>query len=94
MNPMDLVKFVQAHIPAPDQVHALAALSDAPPEDYIPKIRLPTQNTLPAFKIGDDSPGSILAGQNYGVPAPVFGEKGSEPPTIGQLLVGEVDGNV
>lgn len=91
MSPLELMKFVQVHVPATDQLHALAAMADAPAEDYVPLSPLPAQNVLPSFKLGDGGLGSILSGQNYGVPAPIFGEKDSSPPSIGQLLVGEIN---
>ncbi len=91
MNPVELIKFVREHFePGSEQLQALAALSDAPPEDYKPVMQLPVQNELPAFKIGDGSPGSLLLNQGFGVPAPVFGQEGGGTPTIGQLLIGEM----
>jgi len=90
MNPVELIKFVEQYFESErDQLHALAALSDAPPEDYTAHVRLPVQNPLPAFRIGDGNLGSILKGQNHGVPGPIIDKIGSEPLSIGQLLIGE-----
>jgi len=94
MNPMELLKFVQSQFSSEsDQVNALAALADAPPEDYQPLISLPMQNKIPAFKLGNGSLGSILANQDFGIAAPMIGEK-SGVPSIGQLLVGEDDARI
>jgi len=92
MNPMELFKFVQSQFRSEsDQVNALAALQDAPPEDYQPLISLPMQNKIPAFKLGNGSLGSILANQDFGIAAPMIDEA-APAPSIGQLLVGEDNG--
>lgn len=92
LSPLDLVKFVQGHTTNPqEQLHHLAALADAPGKDYAPKIRLPVQREVPAFNVGDGSLGSILADQEYAMPAPVIGESGKGPPSIGELLVGDIN---
>lgn len=94
MNVMELIKFVQSHLPeGPAQVRALAALSDAPSEDFVPTIRLPVQNSVPAFKLGNEGLGSLLANLNYGVAAPVIGQEVAKTPDLGQLLVGERNGS-
>lgn len=91
MNPIDLIKFITETIASePDRLNALAALSDAPPEDYVPKIQLPVQNDIPAFKIGNGSFGSMLLNQDYGIPAPVIGQEDTIVPSIGQLLIGDM----
>lgn len=92
MTPMEIFKFVQDQLSeGPDRLHALAALSDAPGEDFQPTMQLPVQNPLPAFRLGDNGPGSLLANQSYGVPAPVLGREAEGTPDIGQLLVGEIN---
>ena len=91
LSPLELVKLVQAHnVPESEQAEVLAALADAPPEDFAANMPLPTPNKLPAFKLGGKDLGSILAGKDYGMAAPLPGEKMQEEPTIGQLLVGEM----
>ena len=90
MNPLELIKFVEQFFESErDQLHALAALSDAPPEDYVAKVRLPVQNTIPSFKIGDGGLGSILMGQNHGVPGPMLDSAEQKPLSIGQMLIGD-----
>jgi len=95
MNPLELFKLVQNQYDnEQDQIHALAALADAPPEDYQATISLPVQNPIPAYRLGDGGLGSLLANTNYGVPAPVLGqEKSGETLSIGELLVGEINAN-
>ncbi len=91
MNPIDIIKFIQSHFEnSSEQLNALAAFADAPPEDYQPKIQLPVQNEIPAFKIGDGSFGSMLLDQNYGIPAPMFDQEDTGIPSIGQLLIGDM----
>ncbi len=91
MNPIELIQFVQSQLTSEsDQLRALAALADAPGEDFQAKIRLPVQNPLPAFKLGNDSLGSVLADHEYGVPAPVIGQSDTSTKSIGQMLVGEM----
>ena len=92
MNPFELFQFVKSRFDNEhDQLHALAALQDAPPEDFSPTIKLPVQNPIPAFRLGDGGLGSLLANQDYGVPAPVFGQESSgETLDIGELLVGDM----
>lgn len=94
MNPIELMKFVGAQgLTEQEQIHALAALADAPPDDYVPKISLPSglmgPKEIPAFKLGNGGLGSMLANQDHGVPAPVFGQANTAILSIGQLLVGE-----
>lgn len=94
MDPIEIFKFVQSQLSeGPDRLHALAALGDAPPEDFQPLMRLPVQNPIPAFKVGNDDLGNLLANQNHGVPAPVLGQDPAEAPSIGHLLVGDIDGS-
>lgn len=94
MSPLEMLKFVQGSGRSEaEQLKMLAAMGDAPEEeDQIP-LKLPVQNDIPAFKIGDGSVGSQLLGQDYGVPAPVFGEHDQSQPSIGQMLVGDYDAN-
>jgi hypothetical protein len=90
MDPLELLKFVQGSARTEaEQLNALAAMADAPGEDFVGRIKLPVQNKLPAFKLGKGDLGSILAGQDHGVAAPVIGQETSGEPTIGQLLIGE-----
>ena len=92
MNPLEILKFVQGQVNGgSEQLHALAALADAPGEDFQPTMRLPVQNPIPAFRLGDSGLGSLLANLDYGVPAPVLGQEIVRTPDIGQLLVGEHD---
>ena len=90
MGPLELLKLVQgtARTEA-EKLQALAGLADAPPEDFEPKMKLPVQNDIPAFKLGTGDLGSILAGLDYGVAAPVIGQDTSGDASIGQLLIGE-----
>lgn len=90
MNVLELIKLVQerAHTQE-EQARLLASLADAPGEDFQPKVKLPVQNELPAFRLGDGSVGSLAAGLDYGVPAPVPGSEESREPSIGELLIGE-----
>ncbi len=91
MNPLELLKFVQgSQRNETEQLKMLAALSDAPPEDYEATVRLPQQNELPAFQLGDGGVGSQLMGLDYGVPAPVPDSPQADNASIGQLLVGEL----
>ena len=92
MNPLELLKLVQgtARTEA-EKLQALAGLADAPSEDFEQKMRLPVQNDIPAFKLGTGDIGSILAGLDYGVPAPVIGQESGGDISIGQLLIGEED---
>ena len=91
MNPLDLIKFVEAQTQnEQEQLEMLAALADAPSEDFASKMRLPVQNKIPSFHLGRGDVGSSLTGKDYGVPAPVI----DAPPVeagedIGQLLIGE-----
>lgn len=90
MMPLELLKFVQGQTGnEAEQLQALAALADAPGEDFSPRMSLPVQNDIPSFRIGDGSLGSLLAGTNYGIPAPVIGQEDSGEPSLGQLLIGE-----
>lgn len=87
---MEIIKFVQSQTPNEnEQAKMLAALVDAPGEDFEPKMPLPVQNEIPAYKLGDDSIGSILANQNKGIPAPIPNMPEQNERTIGQLLTGE-----
>lgn len=93
MNPLEIIKFVQSQLgEGSEQLNALAALADAPGEDFQPTMKLPVHNHIPAFRLGDDGLGSVLANFNYGIPAPVLGQEVSMTPNIGQLLVGEFNG--
>lgn len=93
MNPFDLIKFVEENVDSSEQLHALAALADAPGEDLVAKVRLPVQNEIPAFSLGNGKIGSMLAGTNYGVPAPVLGQAASKSPSLGELLIGDINDN-
>lgn len=93
MGPLELMKFVESTVEGADeQLAALALLADAPGDDFTAPVRLPVQNELPAFKIGDGSLGSHLAELDYGVPAPVLGQPIEESQSIGDLLIGEING--
>jgi hypothetical protein len=92
MDTLALIKFVQKHTDDMNEQARILATYGAPPEELEPKQRLPVQNEIPSFSLKQDSVGSEIAGLDYGVPAPMFGEKGNEPPSLGQLLTGEVDG--
>jgi hypothetical protein len=93
LSPLDLVKFVKSYSTNPqEQLQHLAALADAPGEDFESKIKLPMQRDIPAFNLGDGSLGSVLADQEYAVPAPVPGQENAQVPSVGELLVGEIDG--
>ena len=90
---MEILKFVESQFTSnSDQLMAMSALGDAPAEDYQPLISLPVQNEIPAFKLGNGSLGSILANQEFGVPAPMINSQDATVPSIGQLLVGDNDG--
>jgi len=89
MGPLELIRFIEANVDGPEQLHALAALSDAPVEGFQSKIKLPVQNELPAFSLGDGGVGSSLRGLDYGVPAPVPGQESPAPLSVGELLVGD-----
>ena len=96
MNPLELVKLLQTSgLSEREQQEALAAMGEAPGEDYQPEMQLPHMNSIPAFRLGDGSMGSLLAGQDYGVAAPVLGQEQSFTPneTVGQLLVGDSHGS-
>ncbi len=90
-NPLELLKFVQGKTRNESEaLNMLAALADAPGEDFEAPIKLPTQNEIPLFKVGTDDTGSILAGYDHGEPAPVIGSEESAKLTIGDLLVGDM----
>ncbi len=93
MNILELINFVESNVKTPqDQLNALAALQDAPDDEFQAKIRLPVQNEIPAFRVGDAGVGSVLKEQNYGVPAPVPGKVTPSELSIGELLIGEKNG--
>lgn len=91
MNPLELIKFIESAVKGEtQQLNALALMADAPSEEYIAAMRLPVQNELPAFALGDAGVGSDLANLDYGVAAPVPGQEATTQ-SIGELLIGEVD---
>lgn len=91
MNPLEMLKFVQGKTrDESEQLKLLASMGAAPDENYTPKIRLPVQNELPAFNLDNGKMGSILAGKNYGIAAPVIGEEPPASNDIGSLLVGDI----
>ena len=92
MNPLELMQFVEANVPASEQLNALALLADAPGEDFQASIHLPVQNALPALRLGGPDVGSLLANMNHGVAGPVIGQASTTEPTLGELLIGETDG--
>lgn len=93
MDTLALIKFVQQHTgDINEQAKILAAYGPPPEEGFAPKQKLPVQNDIPSLSLKQETVGGDLAGLDYGVPAPMFGEKGNEPPSLGQLLVGEING--
>lgn len=92
MDTLALIKFVQQHTDDIDQQAKILAAYGPPPEEFEPKQKLPVQNDIPSFSLKQNSVGGDLAGLDYGVPAPMFGEKGNEAPSLGQLLVGDING--
>ena len=95
MNFMELLKFAQSQTKDEGrQVEIMASLlGEAPAEDFTPPpAKLPTQNELPAFSVKQDGIGGDLAGLDFGVAAPLFGQKADREPSIGELLVGEING--
>ena len=91
LDPLELVKLVQAHnVPEGEQAQVLAVLAEAPDESYKAKMRLPSMSKLPAFKLGKNDFGSVLAGKDYGIAAPLPGAESNSKPTIGELLVGDM----
>lgn len=92
MNPLELIAFVEANVPAAEQLNALALLADPPGEDFQVKTKLPVVNELPAFHVGQAGLGSELANTNYGVAAPVLGQAPQATElSIGDLLTGDID---
>ena len=90
MDPLDLLKLVNStQRSEADKLQALAAMADAPGEDFMRGVKLPTQNAIPAFKLGNGGLGSMIAGTDYGIAAPVIGQKSNYNQSIGQLLIGE-----
>lgn len=88
-NILELIKLVQGTARnESEQVRLLASLAEPPGEDFEAKMKLPVTNDLPAFNLGSGL-GSTIAGQDYGVAAPVFGQSGGGEPSLGQLLIGE-----
>ena len=92
-SPFELWRLLeQEGLKGGEQLNALAAMADAPPEDFQVSLRLPVQNKLPGFKIGDGSLGSKIAGLEYGVVGPVLEQDTSGELSIGALLIGEDNG--
>lgn len=92
-NIMELIKLVQGTARSEaEQIEALAAMADAPGDDFAPTMRLPTVNDLPAFKVGNGGIGSKIAGLDHGIAGPVPGQERTTPPTLGELLIGDTDG--
>lgn len=92
-NLFNLLNFVQGQTGNIDeQAEMLAAFGAPPEEELAPKQKLPVQNDMPAFSLKQAGVGTDLAGLDYGVPAPVFGQKGSGELSIGELLTGDIDG--
>lgn len=90
MTALELLKMVQeSGLSQREQLEALAALSDAPPQDYAPLMKLPIQNQLPSYRLGSDGIGDVLSGWNYGVAAPVIGQETVADSSLGQILLGE-----
>lgn len=91
MNPLELLKFVQGQTRnESEQLQMLATLAEPPAEDYQPKVRLPVQNEIPAYKVGDGSMGAVLANLEHGVAGPVIGQQDNAGDSIGNLIVGEL----
>lgn len=90
-SPFELWRMLEKekNVPRAKRLEALAAMADAPPEDFSVSLSLPVRNPLPAYKLGDGSLGSQLDGQNYGIAAPVIGQNTSSGKSIGELLVGD-----
>jgi hypothetical protein len=91
---LQMLKFVQQQSDDENvQAEMLSVLlEEPPPEDFNPKVKLPTENELPAFSLKQPGVGGDLAGLDFGLAAPLFGEKGGGPPGLGELLIGEIDG--
>lgn len=91
---LQLLKFVQQQS-SDEKVQAemlSVLLEEPPPEDFTPKAQLPVENELPAFSLKQPGVGGDLAGLDFGLAAPLFGETGSGPPSLGALLTGEING--
>lgn len=93
MNPLELIRFVEANVEGPQQLNVLARMADAPDDTFAPVMQLPVQNEIPAFRLGDKGLGSSLVNIDYGTAAPVPGQIQEVPKSLGELLIGEVDGN-
>ena len=94
MNPLELLKFIEGSVEGDaNQLNALALMADAPADDFTSSMKLPVQNQIPAFQLGDKGLGSMLANLNYGSAAPVPGQA-PEPASqsIGDMLTGEING--
>lgn len=94
VNPLEILKFVESAITGEaQQLNALALLAEAPSEDFAASIRLPVQNELPAYQLGNNGLGSTLANTDYGIAAPVPGQApGIADQSIGELLTGDLNG--
>ncbi len=95
MNIMEMIKLVQGKARSEsEQLQSLAMLGPPPGEDFKPQIKLPVMNDVPAFNLGRPGLGSVVAGKEYGVAAPVPDQPITMPPSLGQMLIGETDGNL
>jgi hypothetical protein len=92
MDSLALIKFVQKHTDDVNEQARILAAYGPPPEETELKQKLPVQNEIPSLSLRQNSVGGDVAGLDYGVPAPMFGQKGNESVSLGQLLTGEIDG--